>query len=296
MEDLDFCSPSPKPADQPGQAAKPAPRASQNSPYNPQLALEFFRSEGAVEEAPARKLIFSESDQSTGLFSKGDKMYLLLEGEVGFMLKDKSLGKVARGEIFGELAAVAGLPRTASALALAPCKLISLTEKQYLSALQKMPEFAVMLMSVMAQRLRKDIDRLGDKTSDMAPRMNGGILDSKTLDKLQEARSASSYSPGQVILREGTAGAFMFVVTEGRVAISLGGRIVETVTPGGVFGELALVDQSTREATAAAETACRLVAISRNDFLELVKGQPNFGAAMLKKTAMNWQHVVQMGQ
>ena len=47
------------------------------------------------------------------------------------------------------------------------------------------------------------------------------------------------------------------------VAISLRGTIVERVGPGGVFGEMALVDQGARAANAAAETDCALLAISQ---------------------------------
>ena len=89
------------------------------------------------------------------------------------------------------------------------------------------------------------------------------------------------YEAGKMIMQEGTGGAFMYVVLEGRVAISIKGGIVGRAGPGGVFGEMALVDQSTRAATATAETACTLLAINRNAFLQLVKTSPAFGASIL---------------
>ena len=73
----------------------------------------------------------------------------------------------------------------------------------------------------------------------------------------------------------------MYVVLEGRVAISIRGALVQYVVPGGVFGEMALVDQSVRAATAVAETDCKLLAINRNAFLHLVKTSPAFGASLL---------------
>jgi CRP-like cAMP-binding protein len=51
--------------------------------------------------------------------------------------------------------------------------------------------------------------------------------------------------------------------------------------PGGVFGEMALVDQSVRAATAVAETDCALLAINRAAFLQLVKTSPAFGSSLL---------------
>jgi len=46
------------------------------------------------------------------------------------------------------------------------------------------------------------------------------------------------YPGGKAILAQGQAGALMYVVLEGRVAISLHGEVVERVGPGGVFGEI----------------------------------------------------------
>jgi CRP-like cAMP-binding protein len=58
-----------------------------------------------------------------------------------------------------------------------------------------------------------------------------------------------------------------------------------------MFGEMALVDRSARAATATAETDCSLLAINRNDFLELVKSKPAFGASLLKSVALRMQQL-----
>lgn len=60
---------------------------------------------------------------------------------------------------------------------------------------------------------------------------------------------------------------------------------MERIGPGSVLGEMALVDQSQRAATATAETACALLAINRNDFLALVKSKPTFAVTLLKSVA-----------
>ena len=77
----------------------------------------------------------------------------------------------------------------------------------------------------------------------------------------------------------------MYVVLEGRVAITLRGATVERVGPGGVFGEMALIDQTTRAANAAAETDCVLLAINRPVFVNLMKTDPNFGVSLLSAVA-----------
>ena len=91
----------------------------------------------------------------------------------------------------------------------------------------------------------------------------------------------------------GAVGAFMYVVLDGRVAISVGNSVVEHVGPGGMFGEMALVDRSARAASARAETDCKLLAINRTDFLDLVRSKPGFGASLLKSIAVRMQQLAQ---
>ena len=236
-----------------------------------------------------------ENEKPGGLFSKGARMYLLLEGEVGLMIRNKFFGVVKKGEVFGELAVIGGLPRSATAMARTDCRLLSLDEKQFHTALQKTPEFALMLMSIMVQRLRQSLAKLGaGAPAAGAPADRSDVLDKKTLAGLRNelARQEPALFPaGKVIMSAGAAGAFMYVVLDGRVAISVGTRIVERVGSGGMFGEMALVDRSARAATATAETDCSLLAINRTDFLDLVRAKPAFGASLLKSIALRMQQL-----
>ena len=294
MDDLDF---SAKPTPRPEAVARAAAQVAVPSPhYQPALALEFFRSAGSMEDKPAGKPIFSENEKAGGLFSKGAKMYLLLEGEIGLMIKNKFFGVVKPGDVFGELAVIAGLPRSATAMAKINCRVLSLDEKQFHAALEKKPEFALMLMSIMVQRLRQSIVKLGNARPAAAPAERGDILDRKALTELQHQLAtpeAASFPAGKVIMSAGAVGAFMYVVVEGRVAISVGGSVVERVGTGGMFGEMALVDRSARAASASAETDCKLLAINRTDFLELVKSKPAFGASLLKSIAVRMYQLAQ---
>ena len=295
MDDLDF---SAKPASRPEAAARAAAQVAAQSPlYQPALALEFFRSAGTLEEKPAGKPIFSENEKAGGLFSKGARMYLLLEGEIGLMIRNQFFGVVKPGHVFGELAVIAGLPRSATAMAKINCRVLSLDEKQFHAALEKKPEFALMLMSTMVQRLRESIAKLGPASAAQgAPAERSDILDRKTLASLQgelAAREPAEFPAGKVIMSAGAVGAFMYVVLDGRVAISVGNSVIERVGSGGVFGEMALVDRSARAASAVAETDCKLLAINRTDFLELVKAKPAFGASLLKSIAVRMQQLAQ---
>jgi CRP/FNR family transcriptional regulator, cyclic AMP receptor protein len=293
MDDLDF---SAKPAPRQDAVARATAQVAAQSPlYQPAVALEFFRSAGTIEEKPAGKPFFSENEKAGGLFSKGVRMYLLLEGEIGLMIRNKFFAVVKPGDVFGELAVIAGLPRSATAMAKINCRVLSLDEKQFHAALEKKPEFALMLMSIMVQRLRQSIAKLGAATPPAAAAAErSDILDRKALAELQSELGRpepAAFQAGKVIMSAGAVGAFMYVVLEGRVTVSVGSSVVEHVGPGGMFGELALVDRSARAATATAAADCKLLAINRNDFLNLVKTKPMFGASLLKSIALRMQQV-----
>ncbi|MHB8666977.1 MAG: cyclic nucleotide-binding domain-containing protein [Burkholderiales bacterium] len=294
MDDLDF---SAKPIPRPEAAARAGAQIAAQSPlYQPAVALEFFRSAGTLEEKPAGKPIFSENEKSGGLFSKGARMYLLLEGEIGLMIRNNFFGVVKPGDVFGELAVIAGLPRSATAIAKINCRVLSLDEKQFHAALERKPEFALMLMSTMVQRLRQSIAKLGTVSPTVTPADHSDILDRKTLAGLQHelaAQEPAEFPAGKVIMSAGAVGAFMYVVLDGRVAIAVGNRVVEHVGAGGMFGEMALIDRSARAASAQAETDCRLLAINRTDFLGLVRSKPAFGASLLKSIAVRMQQLAQ---
>ncbi|MBI3370575.1 MAG: cyclic nucleotide-binding domain-containing protein [Betaproteobacteria bacterium] len=296
MDDLDFSQSPPAPAPRPAAPAaaerSSAQAVAQSSLYDPTVALNFFKSAGTAEKKPAGKPIFVANEKSGGLFSKGDRMYLLIEGEVGLMINNKFFGIVRKGEIFGELAVIAGLPRSATALAKIDCIVLSLDEKQFHAALGKAPEFALMLMSIMVSRLRQSLARLGAAASAGGPADRSSVFDRKLLAELSKHladRPPVAVPAGKVIVAAGTVGVSMYVVREGRVAISVNDQVVEHIPPGGAFGELALVDRSARAATAVAETDCQLLAIGRNDFLALVKAKPLFGASLLKSIAERMQ-------
>ena len=293
MDELDF---SAKPTPRPEAVARASAQVAAQSPlYQPAIALEFFKSAGTIEEKPAGKPFFSENEKAGGLFSKNARMYLLLEGEIGLMIRNKFFGVVKPGDVFGELAVIAGLPRSATAMAKINCRVLSLDERQFYIALEKKPEFALMLMSIMVQRLRQSIAKRGAATPPAAAAAErSDILDRKALADLQKELGMPEpavFPAGKVIMSAGAVGALMYVVLEGRVAISVGSSVVEQVGPGAMFGELALVDRSARAATASSDSDCKLLAINRNEFLNLVKSKPVFGASLLKSIALRMQQL-----
>jgi CRP/FNR family cyclic AMP-dependent transcriptional regulator len=258
--------------------------------YTPAVALEFFKVAGKSEKIAQGTVIFAQNDKARPYFFMHDKMYLLIDGEVDLVAGKKVIGTVARGGIFGEMASITHAPRTASAVAKTACRVISLDDDQFLASLQKKPVFALMLMSMMIARLRETISRLRANDAmpaDMALK-EAVVFDPKRLSDLAEGLSRDEpvyFDRGKVIVKEGQTGVRMYAVLEGHVTVSIGGYVVEKLGPGGVFGELALIEQAPRIATVTAESDCSLLPINRTAFVLLVKTSPDFAASLLGSLA-----------
>jgi len=259
--------------------------------YSPAVALEFFKAAGRLEKVAPGTSFFSENQKARPFLFMRDKMYLLLDGNVDLVARKKVIGTVGKGQIFGEMASITHAPRSASAVAKSACKVLALDDKQFRSGLQKKPAFALMLMSIMIGRLRDTIARLAEQTSlgSEAALKESVVFDPKRLAELADGLGSGEpvyFDRGKTIVQEGQAGLRMYAVLEGRVAVSiLGGGVVERLGPGGVFGELALLEQTPRMASAVAETDCQLLPINRTAFLLLVKTSPEFAESLLGSLA-----------
>lgn len=94
-----------------------------------------------------------------------------------------------------------------------------------------------------------------------------------------------SYAAGDAIFKTGDKGDAMYLVRSGEVVITRGGQVMETLGPGGIFGEMALIDGSPRSATAQAKTDCVVAPINEKTFLFLVHETPFFAIAVMRTLA-----------
>jgi CRP/FNR family cyclic AMP-dependent transcriptional regulator len=85
----------------------------------------------------------------------GDVMYVVLEGQVDIKVETELIEHLAEGQIFGEMALIDKQPRSASAVALSNCRVAPVDQKRFTFLVQQNPYFAIQVMSVMADRLRR---------------------------------------------------------------------------------------------------------------------------------------------
>ena len=107
---------------------------------------------------------------------------------------------------------------------------------------------------------------------------NFGVLTGNNID-------AQRIKAGDVIFREGDQARELFVIKSGNVRIQIGNRTISELGPEAIFGEMALIDNEPRSASAIAVTDIELVAVSEKQFVFLVSQTPYFALKVMRVLA-----------
>ena len=94
------------------------------------------------------EVLFREGDT-------GDDMFAVVEGAVELSRNETTIEVVGAGGILGELALVDPGPRSATARAQEPSRVVRVDHRQFTFLVQEHPTFALQVMAVMAERLRR---------------------------------------------------------------------------------------------------------------------------------------------
>jgi CRP/FNR family transcriptional regulator, cyclic AMP receptor protein len=86
---------------------------------------------------------------------------------------------------------------------------------------------------------------------------------------------------GQVLTREGAPGSEFFVVVDGSVRIDHGGQTIRSLGSGDFLGEIALIDDGPRTATATTVGPAKLLVIGRREFRSLMDSYPSIENCVL---------------
>ena len=114
----------------------------------------------------------------------------------------------------------------------------------------------------------------------------GRILAAMTaINIFRNAPDLRQLAEGEVLFSQGEQGEHMFAVVEGEVALRVGDRVVDSVVAGEIVGEMALIDQSPRSATAVAASPCTVAPVDRKRFVFLVQEHPTFALQVMELMA-----------
>jgi CRP-like cAMP-binding protein len=111
------------------------------------------------------------------------------------------------------------------------------------------------------------------------------VVDTARMAQINFFRNASdlrTLTAGEVVFREGDNGDLMFAVVDGTLELSVNGRVVDTVGEGQIVGEMALIDESARSATATAVGHAVVAPVDRKRFVYLVQEHPTFALLVME--------------
>jgi CRP/FNR family cyclic AMP-dependent transcriptional regulator len=93
---------------------------------------------------------------------------------------------------------------------------------------------------------------------------------------------AANFPEGGVVFVKGDHSNSAYMVRSGKVEIREGGRVVEAMTQGEIFGEMALIDSEPRSASAVAVGPTELAVIDSVTFHELIRDDPDFALGVMR--------------
>jgi len=112
------------------------------------LATRLFEHASDTKPVAAGTTIFKAGDER-------DYMYAVLEGQVDIVVNGRIVETVVSGGIFGEMALIEKDRRTATAVASTDAKVVAVDERRFLFLIQQTPNFALHVMRVLSDRLRR---------------------------------------------------------------------------------------------------------------------------------------------
>ena len=108
-------------------------------------------------------------------------------------------------------------------------------------------------------------------------------LSSRELDAVRRLLHRREYVAGESVFIQGEPGLGMYIIARGAVSIQSepSGRELVELTDGDFFGEIALLNEVIRTATARAKTDCTLLSLFQPDLLSLLDRNPRLGVKVL---------------
>ncbi len=221
------------------------------------LQLREFMIDSDIRTPKPGETIFTRNDYT-------DSFYSIVEGEAQVILDGDRRVTLKRGEFFGEMSLISGRRRSATIIGGVGCVLVE-TPRRSMNKL---------INSVAA--VKRDIDTvfiLRAIQSRFAPESSYAEL----APIIENAR-IEKFKAGEVLFREGEEGDCLHLVRVGSLTISrqIGGRevVLSYVAAGNYVGEMTMMGEGKRTATATAAIASETVRVDATAFRDLMQRNP----------------------
>lgn len=117
------------------------------------VKIEMFQNSRDAEPAALGQVLFREGDP-------GDVMYVLVDAEVTLSIAGREIERLDAGSVFGEMALIDAAPRSATATVSKAGHLVRIDARRFQFLVGQTPHFALQVMRVMTERLRRMNERI----------------------------------------------------------------------------------------------------------------------------------------
>jgi CRP-like cAMP-binding protein len=107
----------------------------------------------------------------------------------------------------------------------------------------------------------------------------------ENIERLADASGEQRFAPGQLIVKQGQVGNGLFLVVSGEVRVTAGDGDLARLGPGETLGELSVIDQQPRSATAIAEGETVCLALASWDLIAMLERDPSLAMNLLRTLA-----------
>ena len=216
----------------------------------------------------------------------GDALYVILSGDARVLKRTEDGGEVSvemlgPGDVFGEMALLDGIPRTATVRAHSPVDALRLDGTVFRALVRLKPEIRDHFEREAERGRLRYLFRL---SSDLSR------IRAETLDELIDALERVTVDEGEIVIRQGERSSRMYFVESGRLRIvwetedrSAQGDIAYK-RRGDFFGEHSLL-RGTATANVEAVTPAVLLALAESDFQRLAEADDTFRAVFEEQIA-----------
>ncbi|MGD1876362.1 MAG: Crp/Fnr family transcriptional regulator [Kiloniellaceae bacterium] len=115
---------------------------------------------GILPQIGLQPIAFDKDQQVFEQGSAGHEMFLVRKGRLAIVVNGKQIEEVGAGGVFGEMGLIDGSPRSATVVALEPCEVVPVTERNFVYLVHETPFFALDGMRTLAGRIRRMNERV----------------------------------------------------------------------------------------------------------------------------------------
>ncbi len=108
-------------------------------------------------------------------------------------------------------------------------------------------------------------------------------LDKKLLKTIVANGKEIQYKAGDTIVRQGEVGVGFFLILQGQVEVRSNGKVLATLSTGGFFGEMSLIDDQPRSANVVAVQPTKCFALTTWSFSSILSSHPEIAMPILKE-------------